>query len=142
MQNDTGGGHSRSNSGDQADSTRDTMKRSSSNIIVRRDPSFAVTGLHPRSQSQMSMHTTTTARSSAQSQHLELNRPATPTPAPKSAAKVAITTNDGHMLEFDPLQTSPGSIDALEGITDSAKKQAKIDMSRLVSAAMEKWKVS
>lgn len=45
------------------------------------------------------------------------------------------------MLEFDPLQASPGSIDALNGITESAKKQAKQEMSRLVQTAVDKWKI-
>lgn len=57
------------------------------------------------------------------------------------SALVAIPTKDGHLLEFDPLQTSPGSIDALEGITDSAKKQAKMEMGKLVQAAVDKWKI-
>ena len=56
-------------------------------------------------------------------------------------ALVTIPTKDGHLLEFDPLQTSPGTLDALEGITDSAKKQAKEDMARLVQTAMAKWKI-
>jgi hypothetical protein len=54
---------------------------------------------------------------------------------------VAIPTKDGHLLEFDPLQTSPGALNALEGITDSAKKQARVEMGRLVQAAVDKWKI-
>lgn len=73
--------------------------------------------------------------------HLE----ATPRPIPKHvrsfSALVAIPTKDGHLLEFDPLQTSPGALDALEGITDSAKKQARVEMGRLVQAAVDKWKI-
>jgi len=57
------------------------------------------------------------------------------------SALVAIPTKDGHLLEFDPLQTSPGALDALEGITDSAKKQARVEMGRLVQAAVDKWKI-
>jgi len=45
-------------------------------------------------------------------------------------------------LEFDPLQTSPGAIDVLDGITTSAKKQAKAEMGRLVQAAADKWKIT
>jgi hypothetical protein len=52
------------------------------------------------------------------------------------AARVAFPTRDGHLLEFDLLLTSPGALDKLEGITDSAKKQAKEDMSKLVQAAV------
>ena len=57
------------------------------------------------------------------------------------SALVAIPTKDGHLLEFDPLQTSPRALDALEGISDSAKKQARAEMGRLVQAAVDKWKV-
>lgn len=67
------------------------------------------------------------------------------TPKPKShtsfSAMVAIPTKDGHVLEFDPLQTSPATLDALEGISDSAKKQAKVEMGRLIDAAVDKWKI-
>ncbi|XP_006462722.1 hypothetical protein AGABI2DRAFT_207297 [Agaricus bisporus var. bisporus H97] len=66
----------------------------------------------------------------------------TPQPIVRAlSALVAIPTKDGHMLEFDPLQASPGSIDALDGITESAKKQAKQEMSRLVQTAVDKWKI-
>lgn len=57
------------------------------------------------------------------------------------SALVAIPTKDGHLLEFDPLQTSPGTLDALEGISDSAKKQAKVEMGRLIQATVDKWRV-
>lgn len=77
--------------------------------------------------------------------HAPLQEQQTPRPMSKVtrtfSALVAIPTKDGHLLEFDPLQTSPGSIDALEGITESAKKQAKQEMSRLVQAAVDKWKI-
>jgi len=55
---------------------------------------------------------------------------------------VAVPTKDGHVLEFDPLHTTPAEIDALEGITDSAKKQARADIARLVMQAVELWKIS
>ncbi|KAH9998010.1 hypothetical protein BJV77DRAFT_1065073 [Russula vinacea] len=61
--------------------------------------------------------------------------------AASMAARVAFPTRDGHLLEFNPLLTSPGELDKLEGITDSAKKQAKEDMSKLVQAAVAKWTV-
>lgn len=54
---------------------------------------------------------------------------------------VAIPTKDGHVLEFDPLLTSPGALDALVGITDSAKKQAREEMGRLIQATVDKWKI-
>ncbi|KAI0030428.1 hypothetical protein K488DRAFT_54252 [Vararia minispora EC-137] len=55
------------------------------------------------------------------------------------AARVAVPTRDGHMLEFDPLVTSPIALDKLEGITNSAKKQAKEDMAKLLQQAVLKW---
>lgn len=64
-----------------------------------------------------------------------------PTHTRSFSAMVAIPTKDGHLLEFDPLQTSPGALDALEGITDSAKKHARAEMGRLVQAAVDKWKI-
>ncbi|PPQ91685.1 hypothetical protein CVT25_012898 [Psilocybe cyanescens] len=73
------------------------------------------------------------------------NNEMTPRPPAKIertfSALVAIPTKDGHLLEFDPLQTSPGSLDALEGISDSAKKQAKVEMGRLIQATVDKWKI-
>ena len=73
------------------------------------------------------------------------NNQTTPRPAlphqRSFSALVAIPTKDGHLLEFDPLQTSPGALNALEGITDSAKKQARAEMGRLVQAAVDKWKI-
>lgn len=73
------------------------------------------------------------------------NTDVTPRPAPSHnrtfSALVAIPTKDGHLLEFDPLQTSPRALDALEGISDSAKKQAKAEMGRLIQATVDKWKI-
>lgn len=60
---------------------------------------------------------------------------------PSLAAVVAVPTQDGHLLEFNPFETSPGEIDALEGISDSAKHQAKQDIARLVMQAVERWKI-
>lgn len=57
------------------------------------------------------------------------------------AALVSVPTADGHLLEFDPFRTSPGEIDALEGITNSAKKKAKEDMRSLVKQAVERWRI-
>lgn len=112
---------------------RPAVKRSNSSIVIRRDPSFAMGGLHSHSRS----HSQASTRPS--SSHALAPPPATPA---RSAAMVAIPTKDGHLLEFDPLQTSPGAIDALGDISESAKKQAKGDVTRLVRAAMEKWTVS
>lgn len=65
-----------------------------------------------------------------------------PFAAPTFSALVSVHTRDGHVLEFNPLQTSPEELDALEGITDSAKKQAKEDMARLIQVTVERWKLS
>ncbi|KAI0345983.1 hypothetical protein BDW22DRAFT_1353630 [Trametopsis cervina] len=57
------------------------------------------------------------------------------------AALVSVPTADGHFLEFDPFQTTPREIDALEGLTSSAKKKAKEDMRNLVIQAVERWRI-
>lgn len=58
------------------------------------------------------------------------------------SAVVAVPTKDGHMLEFNPFQITPGEIDALDGISDAAKKQAKQDIARLVMQAVERWNIA
>ena len=148
-----------------------TIKRTKSGITIRRDPSVAfpatMNGFHSRTNSQTSFYTAssqaTTSSSSlsgessfnshSQTKFSGFRFPAPPTPnnqtTPRPAfphlrsfsALVAIPTKDGHLLEFDPLQTSPGALNALEGITDSAKKQARVEMGRLVQAAVDKWKI-
>lgn len=57
------------------------------------------------------------------------------------AAVVSVPTADGHLLEFDPFHTSPSEIDALEGISSSAKMKAKEDMRSLVRQAAERWRI-
>ncbi|KAJ7784627.1 hypothetical protein B0H16DRAFT_1658134 [Mycena metata] len=59
----------------------------------------------------------------------------------QSTLPITLSTTDGHVLAFDALQTSPGEIDALEGISDSAKKQAREEMRLLVRAAVDKWTI-
>ncbi|KAJ7212166.1 hypothetical protein GGX14DRAFT_447778 [Mycena pura] len=59
----------------------------------------------------------------------------------QSTLPVTLSTKDGHLLAFDALQTSPGQIDALEGISNSAKKQAREEMRVLVQAAVDKWTI-
>lgn len=147
-----------------------TLKRSKSSIVIRRDPSVAPAHLLSRPASQASQLTSSsyTTASSSHSRDNSNNHALKPTPNPHPAfmfppglqsdtsdstprpnsknprsfsALVAIPTKDGHLLEFDPLQTSPGALDALEGITASAKKQARVEMGRLVQAAVDKWKI-
>lgn len=136
------------NADSEGERNRTQIKRSVSHtgsILVRRDPSFASTtsgGLHSRSNSQ------STLGASSQPSHSRSNsrtgRPLSQLSSVSSghvAARVAVPTKDGHMLEFDPFTTSPASFDKLEGITESAKKQAKEDMSKLVQAAVSKWTI-
>ncbi|KAI0247141.1 hypothetical protein BJV78DRAFT_1285787 [Lactifluus subvellereus] len=119
---------------------RAVLRRTASNIVIRRDPSFAVPS---NTSGTLNHHQSGHSRSNSQS-HPHSNSRAEGIAASNSghmAARVAVPTRDGHLLEFDPLLTSPGALDKLEGITDSAKKQAKEDMSKLVQAAVVKWTV-
>ncbi|KAA1469824.1 hypothetical protein DENSPDRAFT_928420 [Dentipellis sp. KUC8613] len=128
------------------------LSRTNSSIVIRRDPSFASSasssgsqhgGLHSRSNSQSNL------APSAQGGHSRSNsqtsRPPSQLGSASSghiAARVAVQTKDGHTLEFDPLLTSPTALDKLEGITESAKKQAKEDMVKLMQAAVAKWNIA
>lgn len=152
------------------EASRPALKRTKSNITISRDPSFNVNSLHSRSRSQSNLRPSSSQPSATLSQTssdatLPLSQPSPshdlftptrsqPTPFPKDSNpppfqlptltrsySVTISTKDGHLLEFDPLQTSPGSLDALEGISSSAKKQAREEMGRLVQAAVDKWKI-
>ncbi|KAJ3976376.1 hypothetical protein EV361DRAFT_319504 [Lentinula raphanica] len=130
-----------------------TLKRTQSNISIRRDPSF-ISGLPPRAESQSSFYPGTSSKphsrnnsdatlaESTTGPYNGLPKTSFETPyAPTKKYMVTISTKDGHILEFDPVQTSPHALDALDGITDSAKKQAREEMSRLVEAAVDKWKI-
>ncbi|CAL1712948.1 unnamed protein product [Somion occarium] len=128
--------------------------RRTNSIIVR--SLSGTSSNHLRSDSQASIAPTTGTHSRTNSNNngfIPLRKtppstsqdPQTPRnqgPTPSAAALVAVPTKDGHVLEFDPLQTSPDEIDSLEGITDSAKKQAKEDIARLVLKAVERWKIT
>lgn len=147
------------------------LKRTKSNITISRDPSFNTNRLHSRARSQSSLRPSSFQPSStalsqtnsdatlplsqlSPSHNLFTPTRSQPTPFPKDSDppplqlptstrsySVTISTKDGHLLEFDPLQASPGSLDALEGISSSAKKQAREEMGRLVQAAVDKWKI-
>ena len=106
-------------------------------IIVRRDPSFSFQAPIPNAHTGLqrtASHSTLFAPPSSQPKPTHHT-----TPFPPSLARITLPTTDGHLLEFDPLRTSPGALDALEGISDSAKKHAREEMGRLVSAAVQKW---
>ncbi|KAJ1309968.1 hypothetical protein OPQ81_006726 [Rhizoctonia solani] len=73
---------------------------------------------------------------------LQLDAPRTPSGIRRTAsALVILPTTSGEVLELDPLVASPGAVDALEGISDSAKKMAKEEMVRFVTEAVAKWNV-
>jgi hypothetical protein len=131
-------------------------RKRTKSIIVRRDPSFSFQSApmpnghghahaleRTTSQSTLFPSSSQSAHPHPSKSHLTTPR-AVPAPTPRfpsTTALVTIPTKDGHLLEFDPLQTSPGTLDALEGITDSAKKQAREEMGRLVQAAVSKWSI-
>jgi hypothetical protein len=126
---------------DDGGPNRPVLKRTASNIVIRRDPSFVVAS---NTSGTLNHHQAGRSRSDSQSHPNSNSRAGGGIAASNSghmAARVAVPTRDGHLLEFDPLLTSPGTLDKLEGITDSAKKQAKEDMSKLMQAAVAKWTV-
>lgn len=139
-----GGSETEGPSSDKADAkqshqrTNSIIVRSASNPTVQRNA--ASQQAHSRSNSNSGFIPTRGTRGSP------AENPQTPkapkAPLPSMAAVVSVQTRDGHVLEFDPLQTSPDEIDALEGITESAKKQAKEDIARLVMQAVERWKIA
>lgn len=127
-------------------------RKRANSIIVRRDPSFSLQaapfpngkGLHSRTNSQSNLLSSQSTTSQSSQPNHNPKTPRAPTRLENfglGTALVTIPTKDGHLLEFDPLQTSPGTLDALEGISDSAKKQAKEEMGRLVQTALSKWKI-
>ncbi|KAG8214888.1 hypothetical protein J3R82DRAFT_10059 [Butyriboletus roseoflavus] len=141
-----------------------TLQRVNS-FVIRRDPSVSLAAepqpqtngthsqTHTRTNSQtqnVAPHTATHSRSNSRTQLLSSsdavpplsNNPPVPlatVPSSSASALVSIPMKDGHLLEFDPLSTSPRALDKLVGITDSAKKQAKEEMARLVKEAVRKW---
>jgi hypothetical protein len=128
-------------------------RKRAKSIVIRRDPSFSFQSAPMpnsngrtlrRTTSQSSLFPPSSQSTNPHSSQLSKSHITTPGPTPRvpsTTALVTIPTKDGHLLEFDPLQTSPGTLDALEGITDSAKKQAREEMGRLVQAAVSKWSI-
>ncbi|KIJ61150.1 hypothetical protein HYDPIDRAFT_116458 [Hydnomerulius pinastri MD-312] len=138
--------------------TAQTLPRVNS-IVIRRDPSVTLPSsqqtngtssrTHSRANSQSTIpHSTTHSRTNSRSQLL-VDPPATTAanPAipnllsshPSASALISLPTSDGHLLEFDPLTTSPRALESLVGISESAKKQAREEMGRLVREAVRKW---
>ena len=124
-------------------------KRANS-IIVRADPTFSQGS---QSSNSSSSNIRTHSRANSQSQSHSRNPSVQTQASSKTAASaekvvtssiralVHVPTKDGHVLEFDPLLTSPEELADLPGITDSAKKQAKQDMTLLIQSALAKWKI-
>lgn len=134
--------------GGESDSGKLKAKRSAS-IVVRRDPSFLTATSSKPSQSRSNSQTGFNAHSRNHSQSSVVSQPSNQphvTPIqqrfPSSGVQVTVPTKDGFFLEFNPLMVSPGAFDDLEGITDSAKKQAREDMAHLVKEAVNKWSVA
>ncbi|KAJ3004052.1 hypothetical protein NUW54_g4991 [Trametes sanguinea] len=117
-------------------------------IVVRSASASSVAshGGHSRSTSQASTLVASQSgldkRTSVASGTADVPTPTELSSAPSVSALLSVQTKDGHVLEFNPLQTSPEELDALEGITDSAKKQAKEDMARLIQITVQRWKLS
>ncbi|KEP51076.1 Nbl1/borealin family, amino-terminal protein [Rhizoctonia solani 123E] len=89
-----------------------------------------------------SQHSAKQLPSAPSTSQLQLDAPRTPTRIRRTAsALVMLPTASGEVLELDPLVASPGAVDALEGISDSAKKMAKEEMVRFVTEAVAKWNV-
>ncbi|CAE6478395.1 unnamed protein product [Rhizoctonia solani] len=89
-----------------------------------------------------SQHSAKQLPSGPSTSQLQLDVPRTPSRIRRTAsALVILPTTSGEVLELDPLVASPGAVDALEGISDSAKKMAKEEMVRFVTEAVAKWNV-
>ncbi|CAE7227580.1 unnamed protein product [Rhizoctonia solani] len=89
-----------------------------------------------------SQHSAKQLASGPSTSQLQLDVPRTPARMRRTAsALVMLPTSSGELLELDPLVASPGAVDALEGISDSAKKMAKEEMVRFVTEAVAKWNV-
>ncbi|KAG8800457.1 hypothetical protein FRC17_006873, partial [Serendipita sp. 399] len=85
-----------------------------SGIVVRRDPS---------SNPSYSVGSSSTAVS-----------------AGSTGPMITISTHKGHTIQFDPLTTSPGSLERLPDLTASAKKQVREDTARIIQA-LGKWRL-
>ncbi|CAG7846532.1 SubName: Full=Uncharacterized protein {ECO:0000313/EMBL:CCA67837.1} [Serendipita indica DSM 11827] len=53
---------------------------------------------------------------------------------------ITISTSKGQTVQFDPLMASPGSLDRIPDLTESAKKQVREDTARIVQA-LHKWRL-
>lgn len=144
---------------------RHPVLRKQRSIVIRKDLSFKFAQA-PEKENHQQMRSRTGAHSSSGSASSTLTTASTSTStsatststtatsltsasstmdgfgsASKPSALIRVPTKDGLILEFDPLLTTPEELDTLEGITDEAKKQAREDMTKLVQAALARWKL-
>jgi Cell division cycle-associated protein 8 len=65
------------------------------------------------------------------------------TPALEVVLSIKVPTNNGNILEFDPLVTSPGDLELLEGVSDAAKRRAKEELQELsgLMTRLGKWRI-
>ncbi|KAH8824941.1 hypothetical protein DL96DRAFT_1611334 [Flagelloscypha sp. PMI_526] len=129
-----------------------TRQRTQSTILIRKDSS-TISGDPSSSQDVTDPSSSQTPTEPTSSQSSSHSLPLQPsghglglrTPVSRTTSftgMVTIPMKDGGQMEFDPFRTSPGALDALEGVTDSAKKHARDEMSKLIHAAMNKWHVT
>ena len=64
-------------------------------------------------------------------------------PASEVVLSIKVPTQDGRILEFDPLMTSTGDLELLEGVADDAKRRAKEELQELsgLMARLGKWRI-
>jgi len=64
-------------------------------------------------------------------------------PPLKVLLSIKVPTKDGSILEFDPLATSVGDLELLEGVGDDAKRRAKEELQELstLMARLGKWRI-
>ncbi|KIM28906.1 hypothetical protein M408DRAFT_125196, partial [Serendipita vermifera MAFF 305830] len=99
----------------------DTTKDTRAGFVIKRDPTYN----HNPSYSMASSASTSTAVSNSSS---------------GSGALITVATHKGEMIQFDPLLTSPGTLERMPDLTDSAKKQVRDDTARIVQA-LAKWRL-
>ncbi|KAF9233369.1 hypothetical protein BU15DRAFT_90373 [Melanogaster broomeanus] len=115
-----------------------TLRRVNS-IVIRHDPSVTIGSTSSTQPQQNGTTSRTHSRAnSADAERSSLSHQRTPSRrhlpsvhSASSSALVSIPTKDGHILEFDPLSTSPRALEKL--------KEAREEITRLVTEASRKW---
>lgn len=64
-------------------------------------------------------------------------------PALEVVLSIKVPTEDGNVLEFDPLITSVGDLDSLKGVSNDAKRRAQDELQELsaLMARLGKWRI-